>query len=137
MVTINKMRKEVEKRRMGAYPEEPVKKCTYEEGLKGINIINRLSLVLSSNDMNRIKISSNNGITIDLHNLGTREAMILINNVINIIPDECCIKLIHGYNHGVALKEMINCRFKNPRIERKESVDGNLGATVLVCKSMY
>ena len=99
------------------------------------NVINRLSLVLNKEDIQRIKVSEGN-ITVDLHNLGTKDAMILINNIININRDECNIRLIHGYNHGIALKDMINSRFKNPRIVKKQAVSGNLGMTILACKSI-
>ena len=100
-------------------------------------LLQKLSIVMKKEDMDRIKIASNNDIIVDLHNLGTKEAMILINNIINLNRDECNIQLIHGYNHGIALKDMFNNRFENKRIQERKQVQYNQGMTVLMCKSAY
>lgn len=104
-------------------------------------LMNRLSLVLTKEEMNRVKIKKNDKtnidkLVVDLHQLGTKKAMILINNIINLNREECEIEAIHGYNHGIALKDMINQRFYNPRITEKKSVAKNLGITILACKSL-
>lgn len=104
---------------------------------KGTELKSRLALVLKKEDLARIKVPDEDKVIIDLHNLGTKEAMILVNNVINLNKKECEINVIHGYNHGIALKDMINNRFKNSRIVERKSVAGNEGMTVLACKSMY
>lgn len=104
-------------------------------------LINRLSMILNKEDIKRIKIKKNNEtnveeFAVDLHNLGTKDAMVLVNNIINLNRDECEIEVIHGYNHGIALKDMINSRFHNPRIMEKKSVARNMGITILACKGM-
>lgn len=104
---------------------------------KGTELKSRLALVLKKDDLARIKVVDEEKILVDLHNLGTKEAMILVNNIINLNRNECEISVIHGYNHGIALKDMINNRFKNSRIVARKSVVGNEGMTVLACKSVY
>jgi hypothetical protein len=105
---------------------------------KELNLMNRFRLVLKKEDMERIRISDTNDeeIIVDLHELGTKEAMVLVNNIINLNRDNCNIKVIHGYNHGTALKDMINSRFKNPRIVSRHGVASNLGVTVIQCRAM-
>ena len=98
-------------------------------------IYTRLNIVLKKEDMDRIKIS-NEDIVVDLHSLGTKDAMILVNNIINLTRQECNIKVIHGYNHGTDMKDMINSRFKNPRIKERKGVKQNLGVTILSCTAM-
>ena len=70
---------------------------------KGTELKSRLALVLKKDDLARIKVVDEEKILVDLHNLGTKEAMILVNNIINLNRNECEISVIHGYNHGIAL----------------------------------
>lgn len=102
---------------------------------KGNALKNKILLIMKKDDVERIRVSDDgNEIIVDLHSLGTREAMILINNIINLNRDECNIKIIHGYNHGTAIKDMINNRFVNKRIVDRKGLSNNPGVTTLVCK---
>jgi len=98
-------------------------------------LLARLTLVLKKADLDRIRIEERTDtVLVDLHNLGTKDAKILLNNIINLNKNDCNIKVIHGYNNGIALKDMINRRFVNPRIEKKTECVNNKGVTILACK---
>lgn len=95
-------------------------------------VMARMEMVLKKEDMDRIKVSGNK-IQVDFHGLGTKDALILLNNVINLNRNSCDIEAIHGYNHGTCLKEMINQRFRNPRIQKRIVSEANPGVTFIKC----
>jgi len=95
----------------------------------------RFMMVLCKDDMDRIKFSGENELTVDLHGLGAKASIILLNNIINLNRASCDIKVIHGFNHGTALKDVVNSRFFNPRIKGRAVVANNPGMTILSCKS--
>lgn len=98
------------------------------------DLLKRLNMVLPQKDLARITIEKDtDAVLVDLHNMGTKDAKILLNNIINLNRNGCVIKVIHGYNHGIALKDMINGRFNNPRINTKEEHEKNKGMTILSC----
>lgn len=100
-------------------------------------VIDRMELVFKKEDMERIKAGKNGEITVDLHGLGTKESIVLLNNIININMDSCKIRVIHGYNHGVALKDMVNQRFCNQRITERFTSKKNPGITILSCAATF
>lgn len=96
------------------------------------NVMMRFQVVMKKDDLDRIMVKDNT-ITVDLHGLGTCDSNILLNNIINLSRDECEIRVIHGFNHGVALKDMINRRFNNARITGRTVDPKNPGMTILAC----
>ena len=70
-------------------------------------------------------------ITIDLHGLRLKEAKKLIDAVITIIPVSFTLDLIHGYNHGTALKEYIHNQLDHERIIDRYCNSYNAGETFL------
>ncbi len=72
-------------------------------------------------------------ITLDLHELDRNQAALLINNTIAIIRCPYTLEIIHGYNHGLVLKQMItNTLAKtNKRIGTLKSVPYNPGISIL------
>ena len=101
-----------------------------EMDLKG-----RLGLIMNEEKLNRISVSKNGEISVDVHYLGTKEVMVLISNIIALTQSACTVRVIHGYNHGTAIKDMINGRYKNNRIiERRPSLS-NKGVTALICRA--
>ena len=96
------------------------------------NIEFRLSLILTKEDMKRLKIKERDGvkeITIDLHRMSCSQAKRFINNIINLVRESCRLILIHGYNHGTALKDMIRSDIENSHIEAIMADAHNLGRT--------
>lgn len=90
-------------------------------------------IIFGNDDLQRINVISDNEVSVDLHGLGTRASIVLVNNVINLNRGKCELSVIHGFNHGTALKDMINNRFHNPRVINMKRVVGNYGVTVLEC----
>lgn len=92
-----------------------------------------MKMILKKDDIARVGINGENSFSVDLHGLGTKDSMVLVNNLINLNRNACKITIIHGFNHGTALKEMINGRFENKRIANRNSVANNPGITILDC----
>ena len=76
-------------------------------------------------------------ITIDLHGLFREEAMKKIDKALKTADSGTYqIKLIHGYNRGTSLKDMIIDEFKyHPKVLRIQPGD-NLGTTILVLREL-
>lgn len=70
-------------------------------------------------------------ITVDLHGLKVKEAERFLKNLMAINREGRDICVIHGYNHGTAIKEMIAGNLSAPRLKAKRNVRGNFGRTVL------
>lgn len=98
-------------------------------------VLKKMQLVFKKEDLARITPSKSkeNQLIVDLHGLGTKDSLVLLNNIININRDACDIKVIHGYNHGTALKDMINGRFVNTRILDRVMSESNPGVTMIRC----
>ena len=76
-------------------------------------------------------------ITVDLHGLFRDEAMKVIDKALKQVDDSTYqIKLVHGYNRGASLKDMIMDEYKyHPKILRIQPGD-NLGTTILVLREL-
>ena len=76
-------------------------------------------------------------ITIDLHGLFRDEAIKVIDKALKQADDSTYqIKLIHGYNRGTSLKDMIIDEYKyHPKVLRIKPGD-NLGTTILVLREL-
>lgn len=76
-------------------------------------------------------------ITVDLHGLYRDEAIKVIGKALKTADNSTYqIKLIHGYNRGTSLKDMIIDEFKyHPKVLRIQPGD-NLGTTILVLREL-
>ena len=76
-------------------------------------------------------------ITIDLHGLFRDEAIKKINKALKSADSGTYqIKLIHGYNRGTSLKNMIVDEYRyHPKVLRVKPGD-NLGTTILVLREL-
>ena len=76
-------------------------------------------------------------ITIDLHGLFRDEAIKVIDKALKQADDSTYqIKLVHGYNRGTSLKDMIMDEYKyHPKVLRIKPGD-NLGTTILVLREL-
>lgn len=94
----------------------------------------RLKRIFTTNELGRIMINEDTGslfITVDVHGLTCREARRFINNIINVIPCPFQLEVIHGYNHGTAIKEMLATNFRNMRITERHPDSYNYGVTYM------
>ncbi len=76
-------------------------------------------------------------ITIDLHGLFRDEAIKVIDKALKQADDGTYqIKLVHGFNRGTSLKDMIIDEYKyHPKVLRIQPGD-NLGTTILVLREL-
>lgn len=93
----------------------------------------RLKMVLTQNELDRISIfESKTGkirISADVHGMKCYEARKFINNIINIVRIAFQLVIIHGYNHGTAIKEMLAQNFSNNHIYEQFPDPRNQGVT--------
>lgn len=95
----------------------------------------KFATIFTMDEVKRVRIvGDRDGISkliIDVHGLSCREAKHFINNIINVSGIKCRVTIIHGYNHGSAIKTMINNQFENQHVYQKEMDLKNLGITHL------
>ena len=95
----------------------------------------RLAFIFSVEELRRINVSVNKKrmmVVVDVHGLKTYEAKRFINNIINVIKTEFTLIVIHGYNHGTAIKDMLNGCFSNNHVKEKFGDSSNPGITYLL-----
>ena len=68
-------------------------------------------------------------ITLDVHWLTKNEAKRLIMNVINVLHNTVNLEVIHGYNHGTAIKEMLADENFDGRLTERYCPEYNPGIT--------
>ena len=101
-------------------------------------LIMRLSMILTVDDLKRIEVDEGKGGTLikaDVHGLKCREAKRLINNIINVIRQAFHLIVIHGYNHGTAIKDMLAHSYENTHVVEKFIDCNNQGVTHLIVES--
>ena len=95
--------------------------------------MSRFSLILTKEEMERLnfKETKDGGIeiTANVHGLKVYQAKRLINNIINISKTDIKMNVIHGYNHGTAIKEMIKNDITNSRVYYIIPDRHNMGVT--------
>ena len=83
-------------------------------------VISRLKMVLTNDELSRISVQEKSQrkirITADVHGMKCYEARRFINNIINIMRMAFQLIIIHGYNHGTAIKKMLAQNFSNDHI---------------------
>ena len=93
----------------------------------------RLKMVLTQKELDRISISETGNrrihITADVHGMKCYEARRFINNIINIVRVTFQLVIIHGYNHGTAIKELLAQNFRNDHIYEQFPDPHNQGVT--------
>ena len=93
----------------------------------------KLQMIFTSNEINRLSIKETPGmklqITVDVHGMKCSQARRFINNIINTIRESFKLIIIHGYNHGTAIKEMLAENFYNSHIAEQYIDPYNQGVT--------
>lgn len=98
-------------------------------------IADRLRLVLSKGELDRIQVrSQENDIRIiaDVHGMKCYEAKRFINNIINLVRMSFKLIVIHGYNHGTAIKDMLSQSFRNNHVSEQYPDPCNQGITCML-----
>lgn len=98
-------------------------------------LMGNMKMVLSGDDLQRITVKQVESglayIDLELHGLTRRQAERLVKNVININRGEFVLNLIHGFNHGTVLKEMIMDTKWSSRVIERSCPAWNPGQTFL------
>ncbi len=94
-----------------------------------------MKLILSGEDLERITVREIENelacIDVDLHGLTRKPAERLVKNIININRGEFILNVIHGFNHGTVLKEMIMETKWSSRVVERKCPAWNPGQTFL------
>lgn len=95
----------------------------------------KLSTIFTSDEMARLSINevsdSELRIIADVHGMKCKSAKRFINNIINVVRRCFVLVVIHGFNHGTAIKDMLADGFANSHIQGKYQDISNLGVTYL------
>ena len=94
----------------------------------------RLQIVFSKEEISRITLISNADelrIVADVHGMKCYQARRFINNIINLIRTSFKLIIIHGYNHGTAIKDMLSDNFTNAHVFLKCTDPCNQGITCM------
>ena len=95
--------------------------------------ITKFKMIFSKEDINRLVISESSSDTLkivaDVHGMKCCEARRFINNIIAIVNSDFQLEIIHGYNHGTAIKEMLSQNFINKHIYQRFPDSRNQGIT--------
>jgi len=99
-------------------------------------IMTKLSFIMWGEDLNRFAVTVNEDgeivIRVDLHHLTKKVAEKVLQSIISVNRFPFTLDVIHGYNHGTVLLEMIRNEFSHQRIQRIYSNSYNPGETYLV-----
>lgn len=92
----------------------------------------RFEMMLSDKEMSRVSVSANDGFYVDIHGMSCQQASRFLRNLIALVKTACEMTVIHGYNHGQALKDLVRKGRLSSRVVKTESVDWNPGVTKLM-----
>lgn len=97
-------------------------------------LLEKMQMILTVEEFVRCKLTEKDGeqcIEIEMHGLTRITGRRLVNNVINLTRGEYTIILIHGFNSGTVLKEMIRGTKLCSRVVKMMSPSHNPGVTYL------
>ncbi len=99
------------------------------------DFLDKLKFILSPDDVERIASIKGSGnymvLTINLHYLSRSQAKRLLYTIIAVNRYAFSLHVIHGFNHGTALKEMLRYQFNNSRVVGMSSPAKNPGITYI------
>ena len=99
------------------------------------NIKLRLSMILTKEEMSRLSFrdkKEEKKIIADLHGMKCKQARRFLGNILNLIRDTIELIIVHGFNHGTAIKDMILKDFYNEHICFISPDTNNQGITHIV-----
>ena len=92
---------------------------TKEKGEKTMKEnMERFKMLLSNNEMSRVSVSADEGFYVDLHGMSCQQASRFLRNLIALVKTACEMTVIHGYNHGQALKDLVRKGGLSTRVVR-------------------
>lgn len=98
-------------------------------------VMSKLQFVVYGEDLNRVQvIQGRDGemvIRINTHEMKCKAANRVLNNIISMFKCPFTLDVIHGYNHGTVIKDMIQDNIINQRIIAKKVLEYNPGETLI------
>ncbi len=98
-------------------------------------VLSNMDFILSETEKKVIKVHTGTDgkqiVDADLHGMTCKVAKRFITNIIAMDQSAFEFRLIHGYNHGTALKEMISITKFSERVQSKRGLPYNYGITIL------
>ncbi len=96
-------------------------------------LVMKLKTILTPDELERINIhyEERPRIIVDVHGLICIKARRLIDNIINLLQISFVMIVVHGYNHGTAIKDMLAYNYSNPHVCSKSGDLYNQGITYL------
>ena len=98
-------------------------------------MLKNMTLIFTCEELSRISFHKTNAgvvdMNLDLHGLNCYQAKKVLKNVINVVRDEFNLNVIHGYNHGTVLKEMVSKTDFCSRVIKRSCPSWNPGMTIL------
>lgn len=98
-------------------------------------IRNRLSIIFTKDELNRLTFNQDqSGVEIiaDVHGMKCFQAKRFLNNILNMASYKIKLTVIHGYNHGTAIKDMISNGLGNSHIIQTYNDEKNIGRTFII-----
>ncbi len=93
----------------------------------------RIMFLFSRDEISRIndevRTDGSHLITVDMHGLSTNKAKRFLKNLVAINKEGYEMCIIHGFNHGTAIKEMVKNEKLSERVIEKSPVKNNPGRT--------
>ncbi len=103
--------------------------------MKKEEIMERMGYVLHGEYLQRVRVFDNENaetvIKVDLHGMCRESAQKSLSNIIAIIRSPFILDVIHGYNGGTVIKELICNDLKSTKIKGHRSPNWNPGETLL------
>lgn len=100
-----------------------------------MSLSEKFAAIYPGDELNRIQVlQRNNGIilvVVDVHGMKSWQAERFINNLINIARCPFVMSVIHGYNHGTAILDMVRTKLTNRHIVNRYTDNYNRGITYL------
>lgn len=94
--------------------------------------VKKFEFVFSNDDMQRFSVVDEE-LYVDVHGLSCLKAQRLLKNAIALLRGNAVIiYVIHGYNNGIAIKQMLRNTQLSRRDYQTQHVDWNPGMTKLV-----
>lgn len=97
---------------------------------------NKFRLIFKEEELNRISFEGENGdeiIVVDVHGMKCSAAHRFVHNIITVIHAAFKLLVIHGYNNGTAIRDMLRSGLKETKVVSVTPDIDNDGRTMIIC----
>lgn len=101
---------------------------------------NRMTYIFPGENNKRVKVYRNSDdevvVAVDVHGMTVDKTQGTLNNVIAMMRGAFQLRVVHGYSHGTAIKEMLYTTFKNARATAFVGMKTNYGESYCEVKQL-